>query len=446
MDRLRILLISNKCPPDYDGGFELRAFQVAEGLRNRGHHLDLVTAKYRSIYQGPRNDPPWVHRIFDGVTQSQSKTAWRYIDRIPNRIECTRVARTNIAALEQFLQGRTYDLVYCFNLERIGLATVEPVVRRGLPILWHAGDNYIVNHFNYFPKRRPGYHEALQLFAGKWFEIEKRMDYRYIAFVSEFLRQDAKSKGFVPHKSFIVPRGFDGELGWDIDRPLKDPPTFFMACRIDPQKGVHHAITAAGLLQERRPDLAWRLEINGIAHSGYINTVYAAIQEKNLDGRVTIGQQIPRSEVLQRMRSSVAFLSCAIFGEPFAGTIIESLSCGTCLIGANDGSLLEVAKHEESALVYEKHDVETLSCHMERVLVGRALRNRLALGGVRVIEQRYTLDRILELTERTFNEVLEDHKTAPPISYFGRKTSPSTALSSRSGSGANTATLTGNRT
>ena len=32
---LRILLVTNKCPPDFDGGFELRAFQIAQALRAR---------------------------------------------------------------------------------------------------------------------------------------------------------------------------------------------------------------------------------------------------------------------------------------------------------------------------------------------------------------------------------------------------------------------------
>ena len=64
MTRLRILMVSNKCPPDFDGGYELRAFQIAQALRARGHELDLVTSRYRPTYQGERQDPPWVHRIF----------------------------------------------------------------------------------------------------------------------------------------------------------------------------------------------------------------------------------------------------------------------------------------------------------------------------------------------------------------------------------------------
>ena len=110
------------------------------------------------------------------------------------------------------------------------------------------------------------------------------------------------------------------------------------------------------------------------------------------------------------MRASAAFLSCSTYGEPFAGTIIETLASGTTLIGANAGSILEVATPDESALIYEIGDTATLSAHLEKVLVDPDAREKIALDGVNVIEQRYTLDRILDQTEETFLDVMNDHK------------------------------------
>ena len=116
--------------------------------------------------------------------------------------------------------------------------------------------------------------------------------------------------------------------------------------------------------------------------------------------------QIPHQEVLSRMRDATAFLSCSIWGEPFAGTIIEALGCGTLLIGSDDGSILEVVEPGKSALVYEKEEPAQLSSHMERVLDDPALARRVAAAGLEVIAQRYTLDRILNRTEATFAEVI----------------------------------------
>ena len=410
MDALKILMLSNMCPPDYEGGFELRAFQIAGALRERGHEVDLATSHYRPHYKGERKDPPWVHRIFEFVIMSQSRSMWRYIDRIPLRIACSTIAAKNIPAMERFLEGRNYDLVYVFGLQRISLAVVQPVMQRRIPILWHAGDSYIADHFYHWPKNLFGYSSGLNLFAKKWYDLEKRLDYRYFAFVSEYLRDEAFEKGFRPQKSFVIPRGFDGPLGWDVDRPKADPPLFFMACRLDPHKGIHHAIEAGATLLARRPDLNWRLEIAGKSYSGYQDQLKSLIQKHNLADRVTLLGQIPRADVLTKMREAVAFLSCSTYGEPFAGTIIETMATGTLLIGSRAGSILEVATPDKSALIYEIGDVTTLSRHMERAVIDPQMRDQVAMDGVKVVENRYTLDRILSLTERTFSEVINSYR------------------------------------
>jgi glycosyltransferase involved in cell wall biosynthesis len=408
MRRLKVLMISNLCPPDFDGGFELRAFQIAGALRARGHDVDFATSEYRPTFKGRREDPPWVHRIFQYVTVSQSTSIWRYVDRIPKRIECSSIAEKNIPLLKDFLEGREYELAYVFGLQRISLATILPLSERQIPILWHAGDNYVADHFFHFPKTIIGYSPALNLFAKKWYNLEKKQDYRHVAFVSEFLKDEAKEKGFVPEKSFVISRGFDGSLGWDVDRPKADPPLFFMACQVNALKGVHHAVEAAGILQRRRPELSWCLEVAGVSYSGYQKLVEGLVDKYELRSRVRFLGQIPRNQVLVKMRSSTAFLSCSTWGEPFAGTIIETLATGTPLIGARAGSILEVATAEKSALIYEIGDTEQLSRHMERILLDKEFSRQLALEGVKVIQERYTLDRILDQTESAFADILAE--------------------------------------
>jgi glycogen synthase len=404
MNPFKILMLSNMCPPDYDGGFELRAFQIAGELRKRGHQVDLVTSHYRPQFKGEKQDPDWVHRILHFVMVSQSTSAWRYIDRLPRRIACTSVAKQNIPVMEHFLRDRHYDLAYVFGLQRNSLAVVTPIMNRQIPILWHAGDSYLADHFYHWPKTFPGYALGLNLFAKKWYGLEKKIDLSHIAFVSEFLRDDALNKGLTPQNSYIISRGFDRELGWDVDRP-RDA-LFFMACRVEALKGVHHAVEAASLLAQRRPELNWQLEIAGVCHSGYMDQLKERIQKLHLQDRVKFLGQIPRQEVLNKMRHATAFLSCSTYGEPFAGTIIESLATGTLLIGSRAGSILEVATPEESALIYEIGDTQQLSIHMERALADPELRRRVTLKGIKVIQERYTIDRILDLTEQTFSKIV----------------------------------------
>jgi glycogen synthase len=408
MTPLRILLISNSCPPDYDGGYELRAFQVAQALRERGHQLDLVTSQYRPTFHGKKSDPDWVHRIFKYVLVSQSKSIWRYIDRIPKRIQCTSIGSYNVPALDRFLEDRNYDIAYCFGVQRIGVSVVAPIVQRHIPILWHAGDGYLADHFYHWPKTRLGYAFSLKCLAGKWLKLEKQLDYQNVAFVSEFLRDECRAKGFAPQNSIVISRGYDGVLGWDVERERAKPHLFFMACRIDLHKGIHHAIAAAGRLRQQHPHLDWRLQIAGVSYSGYQAQLEELAIQQGVSDRIEFLGQLPRTAVLSKIREATAFLSCSSYGEPFAGTIIETLANGTTLIGSNAGSILEVVKPDESAFIYEIGDVKRLSEHMSQVLLNPSIREKIALKGVEVIHERYTLDRILDQTENALAQIIEN--------------------------------------
>lgn len=404
---LKILLVTNKCPPDYDGGYELRAFQIAQALRARGHDLEVVTSHLREGFQLTEPEPDWVHRIFRYVPISSKSGLARKADAAWRRVICTTVAEDNVPAMREFLKGREFDLAYCFGLHRISLATAFPLTERRIPILWHAGGTYIVDQLHRWPKEMPGFRALMGTVAKKWYAMEQAVDYSNIAFVSEFLREYFVQNGMSVAHPYVISRGADFPLQRDVDRRRANPPLFFMASRLDQEKGIHTAIEAASLLFRRRPDLDWRLRIAGNpGNPQYRAQLDAAVKEGGIEERVSFSGKMPRDEVLRDMREATAFVSCSRYGEPFAGTIIETLASGTPLIGSIDGSIREVVQHDESALLFERDDAETLSRHLERILTDPECASRLAQNGLKVIEERYTLDKILDQTEATFEEVV----------------------------------------
>lgn len=404
---MKILLVTNKCPPDFDGGYELRAFQIAKALRARGHDLDVVTSHFREGFKLEAPEPEWVHRIFQYVPISSKSGLARKADAALRRIACTTVAERNVPAMRSFLEGKTYDIAYCFGLHRISLASAFPLTERKIPILWHAGGTYIVDQLYRWPAEISGFRISMNTFAKKWYEMERSVDYTNIAFVSEFLRDYFFEHGMNVVHPYVISRGADFPLRKDLDRYRAKPPLFFMASRVDHEKGIHTAIQAGTELVKRRPDLDWRLEVAGNpGDHQYQEQLERAVRAGNLSARVAFLGKMPRDQVLQKMAQATAFVSCSRYGEPFAGTIIETLASGTPLLGSIDGSIKEVVKHEESALLYERDDATTLSLHMERVLTDGNLAQKLAVNGLGVIEDRYTLDKILDQTEATFADVL----------------------------------------
>lgn len=403
--------MTNKCPPDYDGGYELRAFQIAGALRERGHEVDVVTSHLRPGFVLSAPEPDWVHRIFHYVPISSRSGIARKVDAIWRRIQCTNVAGKNVPAMEAFLQQRAYDLAYCFGLHRISLATTGPLTSRSIPILWHAGGSYIVDHLYRWPKNIPGFRLSMNLFAGAWYRAERQVDFTNIAFVSNFLRDYFIENGMSIKHPYVIPRGADFPLQEDLDRPRQMPPLFFMASRVDHEKGIHTAIEAARLLVQRRPELPWALEIAGNpGDPGYRRQLDQQVQSAGLSERVSFLGKLSREGVLAKMRGATAFVSCSRYGEPFAGTIIETLAIGTPLLGSIDGSIREVVVDGKSALLFGRDDAIKLSQHMEAVLTDEGLRTSLSEEGLAVIRDRYTLDKILDQTEAVLAEIVERHK------------------------------------
>ena len=66
----------------------------------------------------------------------------------------------------------------------------------------------------------------------------------------------------------------------------------------------------------------------------------------------------------------------------------------------------------KTALTYEKNSPGELADHMERLLRDPSLGMQLARAGLDAIRERYTMDRIMDLTEETFDKVLRAYGKA----------------------------------
>lgn len=410
---MNILVVSNKCPPDYDGGYELRAFQIANALRERGHDVQMATSFLRAGFELNEPEPDWVHRIFRYVPISSATGIVRKMDRAWRRILCTKIASHNVPAMHAFLDGRRFDIAYCFGMHRISLASAVPISERKIPLMWHAGGTYLADQLCHWPKTVPGFDLGLKLLAGSWWEMEKRVDVTNIAFVSDFLRREFARRGMCPAHSYIISRGAEFPLQRDVDRSRTEPPVLFMASRLDKEKGIDRALWAAAELLKLAPELKWKLVIAGApGNRAYRLELDRIVRDQGLASRVEFVGKLTRNEVLCGMRDATAFLSCSIYGEPFAGTIIETLASGTPLLGSKDGSIEEVVRHGESALLHDRLDSWGLAENMRRILTDPALARKLAENGLDVIANRYTLDKILGQTESVFAEVIANSRSS----------------------------------
>ena len=408
---MRILVLSNKCPPDYDGGYELSAFQVAGALRERGYDVTLLTSHYRDTYKGPRDqDPAWVQRIFEyREWPNLTKTGFARFKEDAERVaRLTEIGVDNAKRLDNFLENYKPDLAYCFGLHGIGLATAYPLNTRGIPILWHAGNYLIAQDMqlrSLLGRRRLAHRYAMHFMSGKAKEMIFDGDYSHIAFLSEAMRKVFVQMGYEPAHSYIIPRGIDFPLS-----ALNEQRTnaFFMASRIGPEKGYDVVLQSLGLLA-KKGITDWSLRIAGSGDEKYIESLTSKAKSLGIAGRIEFLGMLSRQQVLDEMRSALAFVSASLWEEPFGRSNIEAMACGGPLVAADTGAIREIVGDSGCALIYQKSNAEKLAEYLEQVIKKPETRTDMAQRAIERIKQAYTMDRILDMTEDVFGQVMKDY-------------------------------------
>ena len=134
---MRIMFISNLCPPYYKGGYEIACLTIAQALLARGHDILLLTTP--SHVPGPP-DPPFVRRylsqcIYDFYGGPQEVASY-----VTGEAACSNFGNTNIVI--QSMRDFNPDVVYCWNLYGLGcIAILDALNIIGIPRVWHLMDN-----------------------------------------------------------------------------------------------------------------------------------------------------------------------------------------------------------------------------------------------------------------------------------------------------------------
>lgn len=400
---MRILVVSNLFPPDYIGGLELSAQKTVLGLRQRGHHVDVLTRRPPSPDLIPPEETD-TYRLLEFTPEISDEQLRRMNPRMhywwPLYLRL-RAVRPNLPIVRRFLAGREYDVAMFFGMHNIGPALFHPVDRAGIPVLWNMGDYFMLEQQE--EERRSLLSRLnLDVFSRRWVRLFRSIRYDFVSFNSHFLEGEYRKRGFPMGRSFVVHRGIDfpvlGETELDQPRDRR----FLIACQLERHKGIHVAVEAASRLD--RDD--WSMTIIGDGPEPYRTEIREMVDRLGMADRIELLGRRPHAEVVAQMKSALAFINPPIWNEPFGRTSIEAMACGAPLINSDSGAIREIAIDEESALIYPKEDVGALVQRMTRVLDDPDLRHRLALAGIRRVQEEFTIDAVLDKTERVLREVV----------------------------------------
>jgi glycosyltransferase involved in cell wall biosynthesis len=143
--------------------------------------------------------------------------------------------------------------------------------------------------------------------------------------------------------------------------------------RIDPEKGIHHVVTALAAMARPRP----RLAIIGAATRGpnrYISELTTAARTALGDDVRFVGTRTDVPDVLRALDVMVS----AAASEPYGLAILEAMATGTPVVATAAGGAVELLEQGVTGILVPPGDPPALTSALERLAADRDLRMALA--------------------------------------------------------------------
>jgi len=162
--------------------------------------------------------------------------------------------------------------------------------------------------------------------------------------------------------------------------------------RMSRQKGLDLLVPAFEQVVAAHPDA--QLVIAGPDGEGYGDFVRQWVRERQLERRVTFAGRVSDDLKL------AAYVDCDVYvlpsyAENFGATVAEALACQRPIVITDRVNLCEEIAAAEAGVVVGC-SVDAVAAGLNRLLGDRALAERLACNGRRLVERKFTWDAALD--------------------------------------------------
>ena len=174
-----------------------------------------------------------------------------------------------------------------------------------------------------------------------------------------------------------------------------------MVGRLEHWKGQHVFVDAVSKIAENHPDVGFYLiggRVEGKGKQDYADAVIAAAEAA---GVTYLGE---RNDVPAILRNADISVHASVRPDPFPGVVLESLLSGAAVIGADDGGVPEMIRHERDGLLVTPGDAAGLARAIDALLKDPDRCERLAKFGRARTLVLTDKARILHLTETLYHD------------------------------------------
>lgn len=401
---MRLLFLTNLYPPFELGGYEQWCFEIAQGLRVRGHEVYILTSRHRA----DESDRPEPH-IYRTLYLQADFDHYQPVDFFRYR---PRQEAFNRLELKRVLEAARPDLVVVwgmYNLSRWLPYWLEQwlpqCVAYYLASYWPADMDI---HLGYW--QSPAGREVSNLVKWPFSRLAEwrlkreayppKLSFKQAACCSHYVKDRLVSQEFIPKSSRVIPGAVDIEPYLDIatGRQMGDGDQLRLLYfgSLVRHKGVHTAVEALKEIRARGNLDGLSLTILGSGHSDYELELKQLVESHGLGRQVTFVPKVPMDEIPSWLARHDIFLFTSVWDEPFGRVIVEAMAAGLVVLGASVGGSMEIFRQYDEDLLFPPEDSRALAEHIIRVKNDPALRERLALQGPALARTHFTIGRMTD--------------------------------------------------
>lgn len=402
---MRLLFLSNFYPPHGQGGYEQLCQEVARLLAGRGHDIVMLSGRVAGSGSRDTDGEVDVRRVLElEVEGGMAHTAARLATGGRQRSE-----RRNIAAVEAIIAEIAPDAALVWGLWNVP-RSVPAAVERRLP---NRTAYYLCD---YWPTLPNAYAQRLQAPARRGYagwlkrsvarlllplaraEEPAALSFGAAACVSYAVRDTLAQQGIPVGNAPIIRNGIRLADFARAGKPSAPdgPLRLIYTGRLSPEKGVHVALAALGLLDE---SIAGRCEmvVAGSGDEAYIRDLRSIAA----GGRVPVHFTglVPREAVARLLADSHVLVFPSEWAEPLARAVIEAMAAGLVVVGTTTGGTGEVLIEGETGLTFHAGDAAGLARQISRLAGDPALRLSLAAAGQQLVLHDFDIEKTADQLE-----------------------------------------------
>jgi len=406
----RVAIISEHASPlgtigGVDGGGQnVYVAQVAKRLAEAGRCVDVFTRR-------DREDLPEIVQ-FEGyrVVHVDAGPAdfVRKEDLLQHMPEFTESVCQFVAE-----QPWHYDIVHA-NFWMSGMTARELKRRFDIPF---------VITFHALGKVRRQYQGEADGFATERLEIEESLVAEADRVIAECPQDEIDLMtmyGADPQRLAMIPCGYDPDECAPLDQAEarerlglpQDRSIILQLGRLVPRKGIDNVVRSLACVRDAVPN-AMLVVVGGDSEepdpvaTPEIGRLSSIAEAEGVADAVRFVGRRPRTELKDWYAAADVFVTTPWY-EPFGITPVESMACGTPVIGAQVGGIQYTVADGDTGLLVPPNDPEALAAAATRILTDREFAARLAVGGIRRAGDLFTWDRVVDLIDELYSTVIDE--------------------------------------